>query len=338
MRQIVTTANGDIDVLKVQEKPDPTPRDDEVVIRVRAAGLNFADILARQGLYPDGPPKPCVMGYEVSGVVDAVGKDVNSSFLGKSVVAMTRFGGQSELIAVKATQMFEKPEKLTFEQAAAIPVNYLTAYALLVVMGSLHEGESILIHNAGGGVGLAALDIAKKIGAVTYGTASPGKHKFLSERGLDHPIDYRKQDWQPQLMQLTNGRGVDLIIDPIGGSHFKKSYNALRHTGRLGMFGVSSGSANGLSGKLKMLKAAIQMPRFHPLGLFNKNRGVFGLNLGHIWHEQEKVALWMRDILRGVDEEWIRPHVDQAFSFDEVGKAHRRLEERKNIGKVVLIP
>jgi NADPH:quinone reductase-like Zn-dependent oxidoreductase len=338
MRQIVTTANGDIDVLKVQEKPDPIPRDDEVVIRVRAAGLNFADILARQGLYPDGPPKPCVMGYEVSGVVAAAGKDVNSSFVGKSVVAMTRFGGQSEMIAVKATQMFEKPEKLTFEQAAAIPVNYLTAYALLVVMGSLHKDESILIHNAGGGVGLAALDIAKQIGAVTYGTASSGKHKFLAERGLDHAIDYRNQDWQPQLMQLTNGRGVDLIIDPIGGAHWKKSYAALRHTGRLGMFGVSTASANGISGKLKMLKAVIQMPRFHPLGLLNKNRGVFGLNLGHMWHEPEKVALWMRDILRGVDEEWIRPHVDQAFSFDEVGKAHRRLEERKNIGKVVLIP
>ena len=338
MRQIVTTVNGGIDVLKVQEKPDPTPRDDEVVIRVRAAGLNFADILARQGLYPDGPLKPCVMGYEVSGVVKAVGKDVNGSFVGKSVVAMTRFGGQSEMIAVKATQMFEKPEKLTFEQAAAIPVNYLTAYALLVVMGSLHDGESILIHNAGGGVGLAALDIAKKIGAVTYGTASPGKHKFLTERGLDHPIDYRKQDWQPQLMQLTNGRGVDLIIDPIGGVHWKKSYSALRSTGRLGMFGVSTASANGISGKLKMLKAVIQMPRFHPLGLLNKNRGVFGLNLGHMWHEPEKVAVWMRDILRGVNEEWSRPHVDQAFSFDDVGKAHRRLEERKNIGKVVLIP
>ncbi|HEX5602121.1 MAG TPA: medium chain dehydrogenase/reductase family protein [Pyrinomonadaceae bacterium] len=338
MRQIVTTANGDIDVLKVQEKPDPTPRDDEVVIRVRAAGLNFADILARQGLYPDGPPKPCVMGYEVSGVVEAVGKEVNSSFAGKPVVAMTRFGGQSEMIAVKATQMFEKPEKLTFEQAAAIPVNYLTAYALLVVMGSLHEGESVLIHNAGGGVGLAALDIAKKLGAVTYGTASQGKHKFLTDRGLDHPIDYRNQDWQPQLMQLTSGHGVDLIMDPIGGAHWKKSYKALRHTGRLGMFGVSTASANGISGKLKMLKAVVQMPRFHPLGLLNKNRGVFGLNLGHMWHEPEKVALWMRDILRGVDEEWINPHVDQAFSFDDVGKAHRRLEERKNIGKVVLIP
>src|SRR4029078_9082609 len=207
MRQIVTTANGDIDVLKVQEKPDPTPRDDEVIIRVRAAGLNFADILARQGLYPGGPPEACVMGYEISGIVDSAGKDVNSSFVGKSVVAMTRFGGQSELVAVKATQMFEKPASLTFEQAAAIPVNYLTAYALLVVMGSLHQGESVLIHNAGGGVGLAAIDIAKKIGSVTYGPASPSKHKFLDERGLDHAIDYRKQDWQPVLMQLTNGHG-----------------------------------------------------------------------------------------------------------------------------------
>src|SRR5215813_13858274 len=233
MRAIVTTGNGDVRVMKVEERPDPTPARGEVLVRVKAAGLNFADILARQGLYPDGPPKPCVMGYEVSGVVESAGKDVNSSLVGKSVVAMTRFGGQSDLVVVKAAQMFEKPEKLTFEQAAAIPVNYLTAYALLVVMGSLHAGESVLIHNAGGGVGLAALDIAKKVGAVSYGTASSGKHQFLKERGLDHPIDYRKQDWQPQLMQLTNGRGVDLIIDPLGGANFKKSYNALRHTGRL---------------------------------------------------------------------------------------------------------
>src|SRR5215207_6103490 len=201
------------------------------------------------------------MGYEVAGVIESVGKDVNSSFKGKSVAAMTRFGGQSAMVAVQATQILEKPAKLTFEQAAAIPVNYLTAYALLVVMGSLHAGESVLIHNAGGGVGLAAIDIAKKIGAETYGTASPGKHKFLEERGLDHAIDYRKQDWLPALQKLTDGRGVDLVIDPIGGAHWKKSYAALRHTGRLGMFGVSTASANGFSGKLKMLKAVMQTPR-----------------------------------------------------------------------------
>lgn len=338
MRQVVTTRTGGFDVIKVEQRPDPEPGAGDVVVRVRAAGLNFADVLARQGLYPDAPPMPCVMGYEISGVVEKLGEGVNSSLAGKSVVALTRFGGQSELVSVKATQMFEKPPDLTFEQAAAIPVNYLTAYALLVVMGSLREGESVLIHNAGGGVGLAALDIAKKIGALTFGTASPAKHKFLKERGLDHPIDYRGKDWQPVLKELTSGRGVDLVIDPIGGQHWKKSYAALRHTGRLGMFGVSTASATGIAGKLKLLKAVIQTPWFHPFPLLNKNRGVFGLNLGHLWHEPEKVAVWMRDILRGVEEGWIKPYVDRTFSFAETGEAHKYLEERRNIGKVILVP
>jgi NADPH:quinone reductase-like Zn-dependent oxidoreductase len=338
MRQVVTTTTGDIDVLKIQQKPDPKPGPGEVLIRVKAAGLNFADILSRQGLYPDSPPKPCVMGYEVSGLIEAVGDGVGSELVGKAVGAMTRFGGQSDLVVVNATQLFEKPLKLSFEEAAAIPVNYLTAYALIVVMGSLHEGESILIHNAGGGVGLAALEIAKKIGAMTFGTASPSKHQFLAERGLDHAIDYRGHDWLPILKDLTDGRGVDLILDPIGGAHWKKSYAALRHTGRLGMFGVSTASANGLSGKLKLVKAALQMPRFHPLGMLNKNRGVFGLNLGHMWHEPEKVAVWMQEILKGVDEGWIKPHVDRSFPFAEAGAAHQFLEQRKNIGKVILVP
>lgn len=338
MRQVVTTANGGIEVLRVEERPDPQPQAGQVVVKVHAAGLNFADVLARQGLYPDGPKKPCVMGYEVAGVVEAVGEGVDASVVGTPVVALTRFDGQSEKICVDEQQLFNIPETFSFEQAAAIPVNYLTAYALLVVMGGLRKGESVLIHNAGGGVGLAALDFAVHLGATTFGTASPGKHEFLRERGLDHPIDYRNQDWFPTLMQLTGNRGVELVIDPIGGAHWKKSYAALRHTGRLGMFGVSTASANGLAGKLKMVKAALQMPRFHPLGLLNKNRGVFGLNLGHLWHEPEKVQGWVEVILQGAEEGWIRPHVDKAFSFDEAGAAHAYLESRKNIGKVVLVP
>lgn len=338
MRQIVTTRNGGVEVLEVQEAPDPKPRKGEVVVEVKAAGLNFADILARQGLYPDGPKKPCVMGYEVAGVIEDVGEGVDRSIIGTPVVAMTRFGGQSEKVVVQEKQLFDKPESLSFEQAAAIPVNYLTAYALLVAMGGLRRGESVLIHNAGGGVGLAALDIAKHLGATTYGTASPGKHEFLRERGLDHPIDYRNQDWLPVLKQLTGDRGVELVIDPIGGAHWKKSYAALRSTGRLGMFGVSAASANGLTGKLKLVKAALQMPRFHPIGLLNKNRGVFGLNLGHMWHEPEKIAEWVEEIMRGIDEGWIRPHVDKAFPFAQAGDAHGYMESRKNTGKVVLVP
>jgi NADPH:quinone reductase-like Zn-dependent oxidoreductase len=338
MRAIITTRNGDVDVLKVEARPDPVPGPGEVLIRVKAAGLNFADILARQGLYPDGPAKPCVMGYEAAGIVETTGDQVDQSLIGKSVVAMTRFGGQAELVAVPLTQIFEKPEQLSFEQGAAVPVNYLTAWALLVTMGALKKEEAVLIHNAGGGVGLAALDIAKHIGARTYGTASASKHEFLKARGLDQAIDYREQDWLPVLMELTGGRGVELVIDPLGGSSWKQSYRALRTTGRMGVFGMSTASASGIRGKLRVLKALVQTPKFHPLGLMNRNRGVFGLNLGHMWTEGEKVAGWTREIMRGIEEGWIQPHVDRAFAFDQVADAHRYLEGRKNIGKVVLVP
>lgn len=338
MRAIVTTAAGDVRVMKVEERPDPQPKSGQVVIRVKAAGLNFADILARQGLYPDGPPKPCVMGYEVSGIIERAGADVDAAMIGRRVIAMTRFGGQAELVAVPLAQAFDKPDNLTFEEAAAIPVNYLTAWALLVTMGGLRKDEAVLIHNAGGGVGLAALDIAKHIGARTLGTASAIKHEFLRARGLDHPIDYREQDWLPTLMSLTENRGVELVIDPLGGASWKKSYRALRPTGRMGVFGMSVASASGIAGKVRALKAILAMPRFNPIGLMNRNKGVFGLNLGHMWGEGEKVAGWTREIMRGVAEGWIRPHVDRAFPFDQIKEAHTYIESRKNIGKVVLVP
>jgi NADPH:quinone reductase-like Zn-dependent oxidoreductase len=338
MRAIVTTRNGDVRVMKVETRPDPVPAPGEVLIRVKAAGLNFADILARQGLYPDGPPKPCVMGYEVSGLIEAVGDGVDPGIVGEPVIAMTRFGGQAELVCVPDAQVFEKPPELSFEQGAALPVNYLTAWALIVTMGGLRADESILIHNAGGGVGLAALEIARHIGAKTFGTASAGKHEFLRARGLDHPIDYRDQDWLPVLMDLTEGRGVELIIDPLGGNSWKQSYRALRRTGRMGVFGMSVASASGIKGKLKALKAVVSMPRYNPLGLMNRNKGVFGLNLGHMWGEGEKVASWTREIMRGVQQGWIRPHVDRTFSFAEIADAHRYIEARKNIGKIVLVP
>ena len=338
MRAIVTTANGDVRVMKVEERPDPKPNDGQVVVRVKAAGLNFADILARQGLYPDGPPKPCVMGYEVAGNVEAVGAGVDQGLIGKPVIAMTRFKGQAEMVAVPAAQIFDKPKNLSFEQAAALPTNYLTAWALLVTMGGLQKHEAVLIHNAGGGVGLAALEIARHIGAKTFGTASASKHPFLKERGLDHAIDYRNQDWLPVLLELTGGRGVELVIDPLGGDSWKKSYRALRSTGRMGVFGLSEASASGIRGKLRVLKAVLKMPRYNPLGLMQRNKGVFGLNLGHMWDEGEKVAGWTRELMRGIAEGWISPHVDRAFRFEEIADAHRQLEERKNTGKVVLVP
>jgi NADPH:quinone reductase-like Zn-dependent oxidoreductase len=345
MKQIVNKSTGGYDVLDVQDVPDLSPGANELLIRVKASGLNFADILARKGQYPDGPATPCVMGYEVSGIVDKVGSGVTDDWLGKEVLAITRFGGQAEQVVVDASQVHEKPARLSFEEAATLPVNYLTAWVLIVVMGGLRKGESVLIHNAGGGMGLAQLDIAKHLGATTYGTASPRKHEFLTKRGLDHAIDYRTADWHSELMKLTDDRGVELITDPLGGNHWKKSYKALRSTGRLGMFGISTASSRTESGssgsfltKLSLLKAVIGMPIYHPLPLLDKNRGVFGVNLGHLWHEGDKAAQWMKEILTGVDDGWINPHVDTTFSFNEIDDAHRYIEERKNIGKVILKP
>lgn len=338
MKRIVITRTGSPEVLQVQEGVDPIPLPGEIRIRVRAAGLNFADIMARKGLYPDAPRLPCTVGYEVAGIVDAVGSEVDQEWQGKEVVALTRFGGQADVVVVPAAQVFHKPAALSFEQAAAVPVNYLTAWQLLVVMGSLKADESILIHNAGSGVGLAAIDIARHIGATLYGTASSSKHPFLLQRGLHHPIDYRQQDWGPQLTRLTDGKGVDLITDPIGGDHFRKSYRHLRSTGRLGMFGVSTASDGSEGSKWSLVKMALKTPFFHPFGLMNANKGVFGVNMGHLWHEQEKVRLWTNQIMAGYDAGWIRPHVDKVFRFEEAAAAHRYVEARNNIGKVILVP
>ena len=338
MRQIQITKAGNPEVLKVIDGPEPRPDQDEVVIEVKAAGINFADILARKGLYPDAPKPPCVVGYEVAGVISAVGQNVSAFQLGQPVVALTRFGGYSEKVKVSAAQVFAKPQNLSFEAAAAVPVNYLTAYQLLVVMGSLRAGETVLIQNAGGGVGLAAIDIAKKIAAVTIGTASTGKHEFLRQRGLDHVVDYRSQDWEKTVRELTQGRGVELVIDPIGGKTWSQNYRVLRHTGRLGMFGISTASVAGSNSKLGLIKMILRMPWFNPIKLMNGNKSVFGVNLGHLWHEGEKVRGWMQDILRGVQEGWIRPHVDRVFSFEQAAEAQAYLEARKNIGKVVLAP
>jgi NADPH:quinone reductase-like Zn-dependent oxidoreductase len=340
MKQLVNTAHGSYDVLELQEVPDLIPDGNELLIQVKAAGLNFADILARKGQYPDAPSKPCVMGYEVSGIVIAAGPNADSSRIGEEVLAMCKFKGQAEQVVVPQNLVYKKPEKLSFEEAAALPVTYLTAWMLLHVMGGLKAEESILIHNAGGGVGLAQIDIANHIGATIYGTASARKHDFLKEKGVHHCIDYRNNDWLTELKKLTDDRGVELITDPLGGKEWKQSYQALRSTGRLGMFGVSTasdGDKGGLKGTVNLLKAVVGMPLFHPLSLMSNNKATFGVNLGHMWHEADKAKQWMTDLLKGVEEGWIKPHVDCSFPLARTADAHRYLEERKNIGKVVLV-
>ncbi|GAB3272599.1 medium chain dehydrogenase/reductase family protein [Sinomonas notoginsengisoli] len=332
------TAPGGTDRIVLRDAPDPTPSGRELRIRVRASGVNFADILARQGLYPDVSNFPAVVGYEVSGVVDAVGPDADPRWAGRDVVAVTHFGGYSDTVCVPEDWSFAKPAGLSHEQAAAVPVTYLAAWQLMVVMGSLSADETVLIHNAGGGVGLAAIDIGRHIGARMIGTASSHKHEFLTSRGLDEAIDYRTNDWAAETMRLTGGRGAELILDPFGGSHWKQSYRALRPTGRLGMFSVSGAVSSRLPGKLKLLGLVARMPLFNPVPLMNRNLGVFGVHVGHLFGEAQKVRGWMGSLLEGVEDGWVRPHVDRSFPLGAAGEAHAYLEGRHNIGKVILVP
>jgi NADPH:quinone reductase-like Zn-dependent oxidoreductase len=338
MKQIFISGRGGPEKLVLRESPDPVPKANELRVRVKASGINFADIMAREGLYPDAPKLPCVVGYEVSGTVDAVGPEADAQWLGKDVFGLTRFGGHADTVVVPQEQMFARPSTLSHEQCAAIPVNYLTAWQLLVVCGALTAEDTVLIHNAGSGVGLAAIDIARHLGATIYGTASSGKHAFLKARGLHEAIDYRTQDWSTELARLTQGRGVELIIDPLGGGNWKKSYKALRHTGRLGMFGISTATESKLFGPLRLLGPVLNMPLFNPVSLMNDNRAVFGVNMGHLWHEVPKIRRWMEVLLQGIAEGWVRPHVDSTFPFEQAGAAQAYIQARKNTGKVVLIP
>jgi NADPH:quinone reductase-like Zn-dependent oxidoreductase len=339
MRQIMITKKGGPAVLKVLETVEPALADNEISVQVKAAGVNFGDILIRKGLFPGAPRIPFVPGWEVSGIVKNIGKNVKTVSVGQPVIATMFSGGYSEIVHTPEMMVTSKPESLSFEEAAAIPVTYLGAYQMLVVMGSLKKGETILIHNAGGGIGLAAVDIAKNIGAIIYGTASSGKHSFLLERGLDHVIDYRRQDWLEVLKKLRNGKGVDLVIDSISANNMRKSYKALGNSGRLGMIGLSTVCREGWRGKIQLLKEAVSGLWFNSLELIQSNRAVFGVHSENLWKEDlETPRQWMMHILEGVKEGWVRPHVDKIFTFDQAAAAHTYIENRKNIGKVVLVP
>jgi len=335
MRQVVIPRYGGADVLEVREAPDPVPGEGEIRIRVRAAGINFADILARIGLYPDAPKPPVVVGYEVAGLVDAVGQGVTSAHVGDRVLALTRFGGYSESVVVPAGQAYRFPDRLSDAEAAAVPVTYTTAAIALYRMAALTSGETVLVHNAGGGVGIAATQLARLRRATVIGTASASKHDALRSFGVDHAIDYRHADVEAEVMRLTKGRGVDVVLDPIGGRSFGVSYRMLAPLGRLIMIGVSS-----VSGEQRNMWRVIRtwwaMKRFDPLSMMNRNRGVFGLNLGHLWDERRQLQPIMDLLLTEIGAGRLEPIVARTFPLDRAADAHRYIQSRSNIGKVVL--
>jgi NADPH:quinone reductase-like Zn-dependent oxidoreductase len=330
---------GDADVLQVREAPDPTPRAGEVRVQVRAAGLNFADMMARQGLYPDAPPLPCVVGYEVAGHIDAVGAGVEGLAPGTRVIALTRFGGHSSAVCVPATQVLPMPEAMSFEEGAALPVNYLTAFHMLFRVAAVRPGERVLIHMAAGGVGIAVLQLCRTIAGVeTFGTASASKHAAIVAHGCTHPIDYHTQDYAAEIRRITHDKGVDVVLDALGGADWKRGYDLLRPAGRLVAFGFANMASGETRNVLRLARQAVSIPIFTPLGLMDTNRSVAGVNVGHLWSETEMLVGELKELLSLYNEGKIKPLVDSSFPFEKAADAHRRLGERRNIGKVVLVP
>jgi NADPH:quinone reductase-like Zn-dependent oxidoreductase len=343
MRAVVLTGHGGPEVLRVEERPDPDAGPGEVLIDVKAAGINFADTMARVGLYPDAPKPPCVLGYELAGEVESVGDGVAKYKPGDRVVAGTRFGGQASMVSVPEGQVLPLADRLSFEQGAAIPVNYSTAYSGLVIMGGLKEGDRVLIHAAAGGVGTAAVQIARMLGAEVFGTASASKHDKIRELGVDHAIDYRTQDFEQEVMRITDGEGIDLAFDAQGPRSFRKDYRLLRPGGRLVMYGLAEASTGTgrsipkLIGSLARMPTAT-MPWWKSLQVMNENKGVFGLNMLGWWDTEGSIERITGPLVGQIEEGGLEPIVAESFPFERAGDAHQFIADRKNIGKVVLTP
>jgi synaptic vesicle membrane protein VAT-1 len=283
------------------------------------------------------------LGYEVAGEVESIGDGVSGLSLGQRVMAGTRFGGQAELAVARARDVMPLPEHLSFEEGAAFCVNYATAYAGLMIMGGVREGDRVLIHAAAGGVGIAATQIARNVGAEIFGTASAAKHEAIKAQGVSHAIDYRDQDFTAEIRRLTNNEGVDVILDALGPRSFRKDYRILRPGGRLIMYGLSE-AMNEDGRSVKALLSSLlrtptsTMPWWNAGRLLNQNRGVFGLNLLSWWRREGGMDRITEPLLRDLEIKRLTPVVARSFSFDQAGDAHRFLAERRNIGKVVLTP
>lgn len=338
MRQIWIPRIGGPEVLELREAPDPEPAAGQVRIKVAAAGVNFADVLARMGLYPDAPKLPTVIGYEVAGTVDKLGPGVTAPAVGTRVVTLTRFGGYSDMVCAPADYVIPISDGVSFEKAAAVPVTYLTAWIMLVHLGNVRKGDKVLVHAVAGGVGQAALQICRWRGAEVIGTASGSKHARLKELGVAHCIDYTSQDFEAEVKRITNGRGVEIVLDAVGGESFSKSYRCLASLGRLYLFGASSIATGTTRSIVSALLGLWRMPSFKPIPLMNDNRGVHGVNMGHLWDRGPELKAMLAEIAELVRAGTLDPVVDKTFPFAKAADAHAHIQARGNFGKVLLVP
>ncbi|KAH0949221.1 hypothetical protein HN011_007531 [Eciton burchellii] len=341
MRAIVLNGFGGLKSVKALRKPEPNFGEGEVLIRVKACGLNFQDLMARQGAIDSPPKTPFIMGSECAGDIEQVGEGVENFKVGDRVVALPDHKAWAELVAVPATSVFALPDGMSYLDAAAITMNYTVAYILLFELAHLTPGKNLLLHSAGGGVGQAVVQLAKTVKDVTiFGVCSKSKHEALKTTGT---IDYlleRGTDYSNEIRKICP-EGVDIVLDCLCGEECNKGYALLKPMGKYILYG----SSNVVTGETKSFFSAArswwQVDKVSPIKLFDENKTLSGLNLRHLMYQHGSHA-FVRRAVNQVYTLWsegkIKPVVDSTWALEDVPEAMQKMHDRKNIGKIVLDP
>ncbi|MCS6860456.1 MAG: NADPH:quinone oxidoreductase family protein [Abditibacteriales bacterium] len=322
MKAIIVHAFGEPEVMKYEDAPLPAVGAGQLLVRVEAAGVNYADTLARRGRYGSGR-LPFTPGFEVCGIVEAVGAGVQGFRVGQRVMGIGS-AGYAEYCVMSADTALAVPEKWTPAEGAAFPVQFLTAYfALKGAGGEVKPGQSVLVHAAAGGVGTAAVQMAKIMGAKVFATASADeKLAKVKQLGADVCINYAREDFVPIVKAHTNGRGVDVIVETVGGEVFEKNFECLAALGRVVVAGCASGDARSVSG----------------IQLLAQGHTVAGLNLRYFATQPDLMQEALTTMFGWIQADVMRPIVGESHPLRDAAEAHRRMEARQTFGKIVLIP
>lgn len=339
MKAVVLTCFGGLKAVKIQNKPEPTPSEGEVLIRVKACGLNFLDVMMRQGTIDNAPKLPVIMGFECAGEIEALGEGVADFQVGDRVAALPDCKAWAEAVVVSTKYVYKLPPEMTFQDAAAILMNFVVAYGLVFDTACVRQGQTVLIHSAGGGVGLAVSQLVKSIPDVTLiGTASKHKHESIKDSFthlIEHGVDYVQE------VKKLAPNGVDVVLDCLCGEDANKGYGLLKPMGRYILYGNS----NVVTGETKSIFSAAkswwQVDKLKPLKLFDENRSVSGFHLRHLLYKQNGDD-YVREVVEKVIKLWqdgqIKPLIDSTYAFEDIPEAMQKLHERNNIGKITLDP
>lgn len=320
----------------LQEMPTRPLRDHEVRIASEGFGLNFADVMARLGQYPECPPLPTVIGYEAVGKVIETGAAVTHVTPGQRVLAFTRFGGYAQEVITSGRGVMPIPDSWDIGFATALATQYATAWYAACYVTNLHPGERVLIHAAAGGVGTALIQLALHHGCEVFGTAgSPEKIEHLKKTGVHHAINYRQQPFESAVKTILGSERLDVIFDPIGGHVSRQGYKLLSSGGRLVCYGAA-----GLTGKtnlLQKMRFAWQFGLYHPVQLMMRSKSFIGVNMLKVGdYRPEALQYTMQQVVKGAQEGYLKPENATIYRADQLATAHEALQTRKTIGKVAI--